>query len=162
MKWGEYAWPNIYQHQTQIVDENPSTLTSPFIPFNIPLDIRRLRYLAGRPILHRSSGAPKFVEDFDFSEPTIDANIRGEYGRLVVSVYGERKKKDEPIIPGVDEGKYGTSIPGTEPKIPKFEEETMGLHHFDIRIEVEFIAKAAPIINYVRNKPQIFHKTSTN
>lgn len=162
MKWGEYAWPNVYQHQTQIVDENPSTLTSPFIPFNIPLDIRRLRYLAGRPILHRSSGAPKFVEDFDFSEPTIDANIRGEYGRLVVSVYGERKKKDEPIIPGVDEGKYGTSIPGTEPKIPKFEEETMGLHHFDIRIEVEFIAKAAPIINYVRNKPQIFHKTSTN
>ena len=162
MKWGDYAWPNIYLHQNQVVNENPATLNSPFIPFNLPLDLRRLRYLAGRPILHRSSVAPKFVEDFDFSEPMIDANIRGEYGKLFISARGEREKKHEPIIPGVDEGKYGTSIPGTEPKIPKFEEETMGLHHFDIRIIVEFIAQAAPIINYVRNKPEITHKSSTN
>ncbi len=162
MKWGDYAWPNIYLHQNQVVNENPATLNSPFIPFNLPLDIRRLRYLAGRPIIHRSSRAPKFVEDFDFSEPRIVAEIRGEYGKLFISARGDREKKHEPIIPGVDVDKYGTSIPGTEPKIPKFEQETMGLHHFDIRIIVEFISQAAPIINYVRNKPEITHKSSTN
>ena len=162
MKWGDYAWPNIYQHQTQMVDENPATISSPFIPFNLPLDIRRLRYLAGRPLTHRSSEMPKFVEDFDFSEPRIDANIRGEYGKLFISARGEREKKHEPIIPGVNPDQYGTSIPGTEPKILKFEEDSIGLHHFDIRIIVEFIAQATPIINYVRNKPKINRKSSTN
>ena len=164
MKWGDYAWPNIYQHQTQIVDENPATLNSPFIPFNLPLDIRRLRYLAGNPITHHGSKQhiPKFVEDFDFSEPRISADITGEYGDLVINARGMRARTDEPIIPGVDADLYGTSIPGTEPKIPKFEEETMGLHHFDIRIAVNFVAQAPPIINYVRNKPKIKRKSSTN
>ena len=55
MRWGDYAWPNRYLHQTQKVNENPATLTSPFIPFNLPLDIRRLRYLAGYPITHPGS-----------------------------------------------------------------------------------------------------------
>ena len=79
-----------------------------------------------------------------------------------VSAQGDRARKDEPIIPGVDSDKYGTSIPGTEPKIPKFEEETMGLHHFALRIIINFIAQAPPIINYVRNKPKINPKSSTN
>ena len=163
MKWGGYAYPNVYQHQTQKVNENPPTISSPFIPFNLPLDIRRLRYLAGSPIIHYGSPehTPKFVEDFEFSEPFINVEIRGGYGRLNVSAQGDRARKDEPIIPGVDADKYGTSIPGTEPKIPKFEEETMGLHHFNIRISIEFIAQAAPIINFVRNKPQINRKSST-
>ena len=164
MIWGEYAWPNIYQHQTQKVDENPATLTSPFIPFNLPLDIRRLRYLAGDSLTHSTptEHLSKFVEDFEFSRPLINVEISGGYGRLNVSAYGEREKRDEPIIPGIDADKYGTAKPGTEPKIPKFEEETMGLQYFDIRIFIEFMSKAAPIINYVRNKPKITHKTSTN
>ncbi|MGI9555518.1 MAG: hypothetical protein ACR2M9_01540 [Cyanophyceae cyanobacterium] len=162
MRWGDYAWPNIYSHQTQIVNENPSTISSPFIPFNLPLDIRRLRYLAGRPITQSGSKPPKFVEDFDFSEPSITANITGGYGDLVVNLNGERRKPHEPIIPGVDVDKYGTSIPGTEPKIPKFEQESMGLHHFDIKIIVNFIAQAPPIINYMLNKPKISRKSSTN
>lgn len=163
MKWGDYAWPNIYQHQTQKVNENPATLNSPFIPFNLPLDIRRLRYLAGYPITRPGSThhIPKFVEDLDFSEPRIQADITGRYGELVVRLRGERRKTHEPIIPGVDADKYGTSIPGTEPKNPKFEEESMGLHYFDIEIFVNFIAQAAPIINYVRNKPKINRKSST-
>ncbi len=163
MKWGGYAYPNLYQHQTQKVNENPPTISSPFIPFNLPLDIRRLRYLAGNPIIHYGSPehTPKFVEDFEFSRPFINVEIRGGYGRLNVFAQGDRARKDEPIIPGGDVDKYGRSIPGTEPKIPKFEEETMGLHHFNIRIFIEFIAQAAPIINYVRNKPQINRKSST-
>jgi len=162
MRWGDYAWPNIYSLQRQMVDENPATISSPFIPFNLPLDIRRLRYLAGRSITQRSSKPPKFVEDFDFSEPRITANITGGYGDLVVNLNGERGKPHEPIIPGVDVDKYGTSIPDTEPKIPKFEEESMGLHYFDIKIIVNFIAQAPPIINYMLNKPKISRKSSTN
>ena len=75
---------------------------------------------------------------------------------------GERRKPHEPIIPGVDVDKYGTSIPDTEPKIPKFELESMGLHNFDIKIIVNFIAQAPPIINYMLNKPKISRKSSTN
>ena len=161
MKWGDYAWPNIYViEDTAGVNENPPSLTSPFIPFKLPLDIRRLRYLAGKPLTHPTDEPfnlipPKFVEDFDFSEPKIEANIIGEYGNLSVNARGYRQKEEEPIIPGVDEDKYGKSIPGTEPKIPAFEEETMGLHHFNIKILVNFIAQGLPIINYVRNKPEI-------
>jgi len=160
MKWGDYAWPNVYMHQTQVLNENAAALSQPFIPFNLPLDIRRLRYLAGPSIL--KEGTPKFFGDQDFSEPYIKVTIQGEYGSLFVNAWGHRKDRYEPIIPGVDKDKYGTPIPGTEPKIPKFEEETMGLHHFALRIIINFIAQAPPIINYVRNKPKINPKSSTN
>lgn len=160
MKWGDYAWPNVYMHQTQVLNENAAALSQPFIPFNLPLDIRRLRYLAGPSIL--KEGTPKFFGDQDFSEPHIKVTIQGEYGSLFVNAWGHRKDRYEPIIPGVDKDKYGTPIPGTEPKIPKFEEETMGLHHFALRIIINFITQAPPIINYVRNKPKINPKSSTN
>ena len=165
MGWGEYAYPNIYL-DSPMVNENPPSLSSPFIPFQLPLDIRRLRYLVGSPLTNREGAGgilitPQLIEGVDLSEPFINMNISAGYGMLSINLLGHRQDRYEPIIP-VDEDKYGESIPGAEPKIPKFEEESMGLHYFDISIDVKFDNTTAHIINYVHTIPRIIHKLSTN